>query len=429
MTWLEGTLNDLESNQAKGPVFIIGFAWPCPDREMAALALIRALAENTSATSFVLQDAEINSEKHQALAEMLHHNTSLQMVNLRNLSNEQQERYAVPAEVFQSKTVHTVSLKHCHLDFSACKALGSAIRDGAMLTTLTLDDVTFDKRGKTTVIASLCLAHNLKSLTLKNINDFDQNDTRRLSAVLGMNRSIESLFLEDMATTSHEAKLFANHVAHMVARNRWIHTLSLRSNFLSATALRILAQDGLAHNQCLSKLLLSRNPLGEEGAEVVMDMLKGQSLSSKLRHICLALTQLDTQGCCVVAKNLALCPQIKTLILDGNNVEQCGPEFLAAMDSSYHVVHLFDGLSKFVARQKRKGSPCLAWQQVQVLLQANRAKRRFLAHADTLPRAVAPYVLESAATSAGSSPSSPDVLYLLLQNMHTVWPSREAIST
>ena len=52
--------------------------WPCPQRESAVLALLGALASNTTTISFCIQTAVLNTEKERALVEALCKSTSLQ---------------------------------------------------------------------------------------------------------------------------------------------------------------------------------------------------------------------------------------------------------------------------------------------------------------------------------------------------------------
>ena len=407
-TWLNTTLTSLHDNTSMGPVYIVGNRWPCVDREDAALALLRALADNTSTTSLILQNAALDVIKDYALTETLRRNTTLQSVTLRHVSHScNGRRYTVPCELFVSPSMRSISLTHCHLSLEACRSLSTALgSEGKNLSSLLLDDVTFDEAGLIVFFASLSMAHGLQSLTLKNLA-LDGPTTRRLVMVLGLNRSLESLYLERMAQSTG----LANAVAYLIARNRSVQTLSLRDNGLNATDLATICQDGLVHNTFIHTLLLSKNPLGEQGVEEVMRVLEH---STNIHNVCLALTGLGPQGCKAVAKHLPACLHLRHLNLDGNQVEGCAQEFLHALEHSYSILSLFDGLPKLIS----KSTTCNAdWKKVNILLRANQAKRRFFRHADSHADALLPMVLQGAA-------AQPDVLFHFLQHLGHPWGAR-----
>jgi len=189
-------------------------------------------------------------------------------------------------------------LQRCHLDLNACEALAVTIREGKNLTHLYLDDVEVDSMGRTIVFAAICTARSLVSLTLKNMSSWNAEDDtmRRLMMVLAMNRSIRSLFIEGMACPN-----LSHHIVHLVSRNEHLRTLSLRKNGIDARALGIICEAGLANNTSIENIMLSRNPIGPGGARVVADLLRA---SSTITRICLALTQLEQEGCRTIAKRL-----------------------------------------------------------------------------------------------------------------------------
>eukprot|EP00977_Amphora_coffeiformis_P023990 scaffold14939_cov215-Amphora_coffeaeformis.AAC.9 len=398
MSWLEQALTSLEDNTLSSPVYILGNNWPDADREAAALTLIRALANNRSVSSLVLKDANFNTEKHQALTETFQENKFLEKVAIHNLSNENGHRYRVPSTLFQSPSIRSVHLQRCHLDLGACTALALTIREGTNLTHLSLDEVEFDPTGRTLVLAAICTARRLQSFVVKNMSWKADDDMRRFVMVLALNRSIESLFIERMTTPN-----LSRHIAYLVSRNRHLRTLSIRHNGIGVSDLRIICEEGFANNTSIEKIMLSRNPIGHEGAQIVANLLKA---SSTITHVCLALTELGQTGCRVIAKSLPECSHVKHINLDGNRVVECGDEFLEALNKSYSVVKIFDGLPKLLAK-----STCpLAWKNIDVLLRGNQAKRRFFCHSDEHPDATVPFLLQSAS-------KTPDVLFDFLQQL------------
>mmetsp|Transcript_8956 Transcript_8956/g.17133 ORF Transcript_8956/g.17133 Transcript_8956/m.17133 type:complete len:462 (+) Transcript_8956:64-1449(+) len=400
MTWLEEALQSLHENRWTAPLYIVGAGWPDVDREAAALSLIRALALNRSTKTFILQNAGLDAEKGQAITDALNSNTSLVSVTFRNLTDENGQRYSVPAELFRSSTIRSVSLTRCRLSLEACQALGEAIRERDSLSNLYLSDVEFDPAGRLIFFASMCLSHALKSLTVRDLH-WDSTATRRFLTILASNTSIESLQIERMA--SEEG--FARDIAYLVSRNRVLRSLSIRENDIHPQALRLICEDGLSQNKGIEKLFVSHNPIGVEGAEIMMDLLKK---SSNIKDVCFALTCFGPEGCKIVAKNLPECVSLRRINLDGNQVDDCGQDFLEALQKSYNVVSLFDCLPKLI--MKGLSAQLEAWKEVDVLLRGNKAKRRFFQNADEQPDAVVPLILQSAA-------SEPDVMFHFLQNL------------
>lgn len=400
MTWLEEALQSLHENRWTSPLYIVGAGWPDADREAAALSLIRALAANRSTRTFILQNAALNPEKDQAITDTLKSNSSLASVTFRNLSNENGERYSVPADLFRSSTIRSVSLTRCRLGLEACQALGEAIREGKSLTNLYLNDIEFDPAGRMVFFASMCMSRSLKSLTVRDLH-WDGTDTRRFLTILSSNKSVESLQIERMSNGDG----FARDVAYLVSRNRNLRSLSIRENDVNAKALRLICEEGLAHNKGIEKLFISHNPIGTEGAQVMMELLRK---SSNIKDVCFALTRLGPDGCRVVAENLPDCLHLRRINLDGNQVDECGQYFLEALQKSFNVISLFDCLPKLI--MKGLSTHLEAWKEVDVLLRGNKAKRRFFQNAEEQPDAVVPFILQSAA-------SEPDVMFHFLKNL------------
>lgn len=400
MTWLQDALTSLKENRWTAPLYIVGAGWPDEDREAAAMALITALASNRSTKTFILQNAAIDAVKNDAIANTLQENQSLLSVTFRNLANDNGQRYSVPAQLFRSRTVRSVSLTRCRLDVEACRALGDAIRDGSTLTSLYLNDIEFDPAGQMIFFASMCMAHGLQSLTVRDLH-WNSQDTRRFLTILASNKSIESLCIERMSVEEG----FERDIAYLVSRNRCLRSLSIRENGIEAPALRHICEEGLAENKGLEKVFISHNPVGTEGAEIMMDLLKK---STNIKDVCFALTRLGPEGCKVIAKNLPECLNLQRINLDGNQIDKCGQEFLEALEKSYNIVGLFDCLPKLIMKGL---SPQLsAWKKVDLLLRANKAKRRFFQNAEEHPDAMIPMVLQSAT-------SEPDVMFHFLQNL------------
>ena len=119
----------------------------------------------------------------------------------------------------------------------------------------------------------------------------------------------------------------------------------------------------------------------------------------------------------MVAECLPQCPNLRRLNLDGNQIETCAAHFLAALQSSYSIVALMDGLPKLLS--SKRGDP--TWKQVDVLLRANAAKRRFFQAAQDHVDAILPIVLASAAAQ-----QQPDVLFYFFQHLGRPFTAKRA---
>jgi hypothetical protein len=424
----QDTLQALKNNSWNGLVHITS-------RDDNAVAMLRVLATNTSATSLCIQKRHMNTDKHDALIDVFSRNASLRTINLTKLTEQERNndqhdvRYKVPSQLFTSKSVRRISLKQVHLDEEACQSLASTLRDEkSLLTTLILVDVDFDPAGLHKIFAALCHARTLTSLTLKNLY-LKTDDMHRMTMVLGMNQSIQTLAMEEMKVYDEPSTKKMNAmpvgISNLLARNSTLQSLSIRNNQIGATGFSIICKQGLTNNTSLQKLLVSSNPLGWEGVQCLLEVLsdQGNSTTSTLQHVCLAFTALGVEGCTKVARIIPQCKHLRHLTLDGNDVEKCGEAFLYCLKQAFTISHLCDCLPKLLKKQQQRHYT--EWRQVDLLLRANNANRRYLplSHTDQ-PNALLPHVLHRAANAAPQkgekNKNDPSVLFVVLQGIsHT----------
>ena len=428
-TWFEETLEALEQNRWTAPLYLVGGNGEDVTRQTAVLSMLQALQNNTSTRTLLFQNAVLDNQLQDVLVKTLQQNQSLVNVTLRNLTihrgneaaaenhnaNEnhraaQPNFYALPAALFASPTLRSVSLTCCRLDRVACQALAHALcSNHHSLDRLYLNHVALDHAS--VVWDALRRTKTLRSLTKRDM----PGDMHSLWHCLAHNSSLESLSMERLSDVSpsqpsndeQQPPSFNHQLAHNIAylfqHSTTLRNLSLRENCLTAAALEHIC--GQANNCHLQSLYLSHNPLGPTGARVLMGWLRSTCISD----ICLALTGLGPEGCQTVARHLPNCPRLRRLNLDGNQMEDCGPAFATALQTSYNVVSLFDYLPKLIDKGL---SPQLAvWEQVHLLLRANRCQRRFFSQIDNRnEEALVPHVLAQAS-------SDPDVLFSFVQGL------------
>jgi hypothetical protein len=194
-------------------------------------------------------------------------------------------------------------------------------------------------------------------------------------------------------------------LACLLRQNKHLTELSLRKNELTGDAIQIIVEDGLVRNQTLTKLQLSYNPVGDDGAK---HLIAGLGQNTRLRELCLTQTEIWREGCLAFAQALPLMKGLRKLSMDGNEMEECGNEMFKSLEKNMVIHQVVEGLPRLL-----RGPEKDTWIQIDLLLRTNKANRRILVE-PCMPSNLLPRVLQSAT-------SQPDALYCLLRGMPSAW--------
>eukprot|EP00522_Entomoneis_paludosa_P008592 CAMPEP_0172441946 /NCGR_PEP_ID=MMETSP1065-20121228/2447_1 /TAXON_ID=265537 /ORGANISM="Amphiprora paludosa, Strain CCMP125" /LENGTH=490 /DNA_ID=CAMNT_0013191577 /DNA_START=158 /DNA_END=1630 /DNA_ORIENTATION=+ len=421
--WLNEAEQSLRDDSFKTPLYVDGAGWSDDAiREEAAERLFGALGKNASATNLIFQNATLSDSMDQAFSQAMDRNTELRCLTLRNLSrpatlngaanannnnhhhrNQNTETYVVPASVCLKPHLESLTLSKVSMTEQTCRNLGQMIRDSTSLTSLTLDSVQIAREGLVSILAAIIMSHSLKTLKLNNL-EWSKRDIQRLLLAVSFNRAITKLNLEGMRLDASDAQELAN----FLQRNKTVTELSLRKNCLTAEALRVLVSQGVLHNSTLRKLFVSRNPLGDPSAPHLVHLL---TTCTTLQELCLVETKIKTTGCIEIAKALRYNKGLRILAMDGNYFEACSQQMLGSLQHNMELQRVLDRLPNILARQQDQYQ---TWQQVDVLLRANQADRKFLRNPHLQPKDM-PFVLEGAGKQT-------DVFYHFFRNSGNQFP-------
>lgn len=135
-------------------------------------------------------------------------------------------------------------------------------------------------------------------------------------AAVKKNRSIKQLTLGN----NHATDAVAANLAAMLRENTSLERLDIRLNTLTAAAVRVFAQDGLAQNSVLRSLCLAGNPLDSIGGEDISQALI-LSQVTVLSHLDLSSCQLGPIGGMRIANLIGTSSTITDVNLSDNKLD------------------------------------------------------------------------------------------------------------
>jgi hypothetical protein len=165
------------------------------------------------------------------------------------------------------------------------------------------------------------------------------------------------------------------HLAALVRAQQNLISLDISKNNLDESALRILVEHGISHHPTLSSLVLSENPIGDEGAFALSKLLSSTHCTN-LRSLSILECEIWDRGCRAMAKDLARFRTLKEFLVDGNwgaHLDIMAKSLrhnmvLTKLWMPHHVAEIND------FEDATKSS----WTQIQYYLRLNLAKRKML---------------------------------------------------
>lgn len=403
LDWLQEAVQLLKTNQWKAgtPLYFDGCGWDGQKvRQDAAMDLLEALKDNTSARSMFLRNASLDFKAQQALSEVFEQNRHLDTIAIKNVRSGN-EAMTVPASLFQSTSVKSLSLQKVRIGASGCVQLTTMLRTSQTLTSLSLEQVEL-KGSLKSISEAIANSQSLKKLTLKG-NRFSQDEIEELLQAIGCNRSLKRVDLEALDLSGKHA----NALADMMARNQHLQQLSLRKNDLDGSATNVFMREGLCRNTSLRDLFLTFNPIGDDGAQAIVTAMQQ---NTSLKHLCLVNCDIWTEGCQTIAKGLAKMRGLSVLDMDCNEMENCPLEILQSLKEENCVLTKFSERLPMLIKNADGAyddETVALWKEIEVYLRWNKAGRRVFSQtrADCL-----------LATLMSKSSNQQDVLFRFLQN-------------
>ena len=185
-------------------------------------------------------------------------------------------------------------------------------------------------------MVGLARSKTLKSLTLRQIN-LSLQSFQGFALNLTDEMPLQMLDLSVNNLGNDEGDSWQTSFLAPIVKHRHIKTLSLRQNGLSARSCKALCtalmstsrteiddstnsdKDKKPQPPSLEGLVLSDNPLGDQGATALADLLRPAS-TVRLKHLGLKVTGLTDVGCVYLAHALAGNTSLQSLTLFGNHM-------------------------------------------------------------------------------------------------------------
>jgi Ran GTPase-activating protein (RanGAP) involved in mRNA processing and transport len=263
--------------------------------------VLRELERNTTVVTFAIRNAVLSHENVQQLKVVFRQNTALQYLDLTYSALGSAGLAEIAPVLYRNTSIKSLDLAHNGLDdIESTNVLRELIR-----------------RNKT--ITSLCLGHNT----------FGPNAAAARSIAEGVrsNTALQQLDLSACGLDDRGISLLANALA---IRNASILELNLAFNEITSAGVRALVDDTVEAVKTLTKLCLWYNPIRSEGATILADALRRNTMPS-LKRLDLRSCGIDDDGFVTMVSALEHNTSLQFLNLAGNYFGERG--FMALAES------------------------------------------------------------------------------------------------
>ncbi len=359
------------------PLSFDGSGFEGEERDEAVLMFFDTLCKWGKVRELTVKNIFLNLKSKERFESVLESNPLLEKLALVNVSTHEGGMHFLSRSLFSAnKQIREFTMEKCQLWRKDTLFIQRLLGVG-MLKVLSLRNIDLDE-----IIPRISsrIAHCVT------IRKLDFNGSRICQEVLvellqgiSMNNSLISLSLQNCGIGSSLAK----DLDHMLANHSSLETLDLSSNNIRGETISLLAKSGLEKNISLKKLLLSQNPIGDKGAESLVELLVS---NPTIQYLSLVDCEIWGSGCLCLATGLARMTGLKDLLVDGE-MEDYANEVLQSLASNMTLRYLWTDRSAYLFHKDR------TWRLVEFYLRLNRAKRRMLVEPG-VPISLWPLVLE-----------------------------------
>jgi Ran GTPase-activating protein (RanGAP) involved in mRNA processing and transport len=263
--------------------------------------VLRELGRNTTVTKLAIRDSALSHEIAQQLNSMLRRNTALQHLDLDSSALGNAGLAEIAPALHRNTSIKSLDLSNNGLDdIESANALRELIR-----------------RNKS--ITSLCIA----------FNSFGRNAAaaRSILESVRSNTALQQLDLPGCGLGDQTISLLAN---ALVTRTASMLQIGLALNRITWVGVRALVDDNVEAVKALPKLCLWHNPIRSEGATILADALRRNTMPS-LKHLDLRSCDIDDDGFVAMVSALEQNTSLQILNLKGNDFDNRG--FIALAES------------------------------------------------------------------------------------------------
>ena len=236
--------------------------------DAGATALAQALHHNSTLKRLYLSNNNISNVGATALAQALHHNSTLEMLHLSNKNISDVGATDLAQALHHNSTLNELHLSNTNISDAGATALAQALHHNSTLKRLYLSNNNISNVGATALAQALHHNSTLEMLHLssKNISDVGATD---LAQALHHNSTLNELYLSN----NNISDVGATDLAQALHHNSTLNELHLSNNNISDVGATDLAQ-ALHHNSTLKDLWLHGNDgIGEEGTRQLVQAL------------------------------------------------------------------------------------------------------------------------------------------------------------
>ena len=295
-----------------------------------------------------------------ALAQALHHNSTLKKVDLSHNNISDGGAVALTQALHHNSTLKKVDLSHNNIRNTGAVALAQALHHNSTLKELYLSKNNISDDGA--VALAQVLHHNstLKWLDLSNNNICDGGAVA-LAQALHHNSTLKKVDLSHNNISDGSAVALTQALHH----NSTLKKVDLSHNNIRNTGAVALAQ-ALHHNSTLKELYLSKNNISDDGAVALAQVLHH---NSTLKGLDLSNTNISDAGAVALAQALHHNSTLEELNLSGNDIGKEGTHQLVqalTVNTSIRYVRLGGTrlLRRLLRRYKEYATQCTQYNTV-----------------------------------------------------------------
>jgi hypothetical protein len=394
------------------PLTFDGSAFKDDYPEESIRVFLSAALRSGKVRRMILRNLTLSTKSRSELRQVLQSNSYLESLTLYNISSfNKADDVGCPSSLSctseglncdfltAGSQLQELSIERCVIDAQTSIVLRNGFHSFQNLKHLKLSNMklTMDCAA---IVDGVAQASALESLELNRVRIQSSVFTRLVHA-LRSSTSLKRLCLVECGLDKDQVQDLAQLVAHLCN----LTELNLCGNDMDADCLDLLLRDGLSQRGSLIKLVLSSNPIGDEGAIRLSNYLSASHC--KLESLSIVDCDVWMLGCRVLAERLEHFVSLKELMVDGE-----WEGHLEAISTSLKSNMV---LTRFWMPQSplllHNGNPYMA--QINYYLVLNRGRRRALVEKH-LPLGMWPHILDWSTTRVTNKDTT-DCLYHLLR--------------
>ena len=288
--------------------------------DAGATALAQALHHNSTLQQLHLSNNGISDAGATALAQALHHKSALQELHLSNNSISNAGATVLAQALEHNSTLGVLDLSNNSISDTGVTALAQAIHHNSTLRMLHLSNNNISDAGATALAQAIHHYSALRMLDVSNNSVSDAGATA-IAQVLHHNSTLWKLDLSNNSITY----VGMTAVAQALHYNFTLWVLQLSNNSVSDAGATAVAQ-ALHHNSTLQELDLSNNSITDAGVTAVAQALHH---NSTLQELDLSNNSITDAGVTAVAQALHHNSTLQQLDLSNNSVSDAGTTAIA----------------------------------------------------------------------------------------------------